>query len=228
MDIAEIDRMLEATLADGRVSRAERRALSEVFGSFADDPQALPLVRHRAFEIARRVTHRPGEPDVVTWLEDVVKLLDAARPSGTSAIAEAWFSPHDDCAARLVSLVQSSTVSLDVCVFTITDDRIARAILDAHARGVVVRIVTDNEKSEEPGSDIALFRQMRIDVRIDRSEHHMHHKFAIFDSQTLVTGSYNWTRSASEHNDENVVVTDDPRLRASFQRAFERLWDNLC
>jgi phosphatidylserine/phosphatidylglycerophosphate/cardiolipin synthase-like enzyme len=52
----------------------------------------------------------------------------------------------------------------------------------------------------------------------------MHHKFAIFDQRLLVTGSYNWTRSAAERNRENLAVTDDRRLVAAFREEFERLW----
>jgi phosphatidylserine/phosphatidylglycerophosphate/cardiolipin synthase-like enzyme len=40
----------------------------------------------------------------------------------------------------------------------------------------------------------------------------------------LLTGSFNWTRSASEVNQENVIVTDDPRLVGAFVTEFERLW----
>jgi phosphatidylserine/phosphatidylglycerophosphate/cardiolipin synthase-like enzyme len=52
----------------------------------------------------------------------------------------------------------------------------------------------------------------------------MHHKFAVIDGKTLLTGSYNWTRSAADFNEENVVVTDDPRLVSSFAAEFEKLW----
>lgn len=44
------------------------------------------------------------------------------------------------------------------------------------------------------------------------------------DRRLLVTGSYNWTRSAAERNRENLAVTDDWRLVAAFGEEFERLW----
>ena len=52
----------------------------------------------------------------------------------------------------------------------------------------------------------------------------MHHKFAVFDHSQVITGSYNWTRSAAEHNRENLVISHDPQLVEPYQRAFERLW----
>jgi phosphatidylserine/phosphatidylglycerophosphate/cardiolipin synthase-like enzyme len=56
----------------------------------------------------------------------------------------------------------------------------------------------------------------------------MHHKFAVFDGLYLVTGSYNWTRSAATHNEENIVVSSDPRLVADFKRTFDSLWTRFA
>ena len=113
---------------------------------------------------------------------------------------------------------------MDVCVFTITDDRIAACVLDAHRRGVKVRVITDNDKALDEGSDIGRIARAGIPVRQDLTEHHMHHKFAIFDRNVMLTGSYNWTRAAANFNAENVVVTNDPRLLAAFQAHYEELW----
>ncbi len=52
----------------------------------------------------------------------------------------------------------------------------------------------------------------------------MHHKFALFDERLLATGSYNWTRSAADKNQENLLVTGDPRLVTPYAELFERLW----
>ena len=112
-------------------------------------------------------------------------------------------------------------------VFTITDDRISGALAAAHQRGVKVRIVTDDEKAQDLGSDIQTLHRAGIPVVTDQGADHMHHKFAIFDARQLLTGSFNWTRSASERNLENFVVTNDAGLLRSFQKEFERLWTDL-
>ena len=62
-------------------------------------------------------------------------------------------------------VLESAKVSLDICVFTITDDRISRLLIDAHARRVNVRIITDDEKSMDSGADIQNFRNAGIHVR---------------------------------------------------------------
>ena len=116
---------------------------------------------------------------------------------------------------------------MDICVFTITDNRIADAIEKAHRRRVQIRVISDDDKAMDAGSDIDRLGRSGVPVRVDRSEHHMHHKFAIFDKTRLLTGSYNWTRSASLYNDENFLITGDAELLKAFTRMFDKLWRNF-
>ena len=89
---------------------------------------------------------------------------------------------------------------------------------------MTVRVISDNDKSLDEGSDIDALRRAGVEVRIDETEAHMHHKFALFDGVRLLNGSYNWTRSAANYNQENVVVTADRALVEAFAGEFERLW----
>ncbi|MEZ6009047.1 MAG: phospholipase D-like domain-containing protein [Planctomycetota bacterium] len=152
--------------------------------------------------------------------------VEAQQPAPTAG-AHAWFGPGPDCLGALLEAWRRVRERADVCVFTITDDRLTREIEAAVRRGVRVRIVSDDDKSEDLGSDVDRLRAAGAQVVLDASEAHMHHKFAVFDGQQLVTGSFNWTRSASEVNAENLVVTDDPRLVGAFANEFERLWQRL-
>ena len=113
---------------------------------------------------------------------------------------------------------------LDICVFTITDDRIRRDRQRPRTWGGS-RILTDDEKSQDRGSDIQFMKGKGIEIRFDQSSYHMHHKFAIFDRRSLLTGSYNWTRSAAEHNEENFLITHDKKFLKAFQNEFNRLWN---
>ena len=54
----------------------------------------------------------------------------------------------------------------------------------------------------------------------------MHNKFAVIDNRILLTGSYNWTFSANNRNDENLMVIDDPEIIEIFQNQFVNLWTN--
>ena len=143
-------------------------------------------------------------------------------------MAQAHFSPGEDCLLAIRGLLARARQTADVCVFTITDDRLAEALFDAQCRDVAVRIITDDSKADDPGSDVDRLGRAGIPVRVDRSPYHMHHKFLILDGATLLTGSYNWTRGAASDNEENRIVTDDPRLVSPFVATFDRLWLRLA
>ncbi|MCK5799918.1 MAG: endonuclease [Deltaproteobacteria bacterium] len=224
----EIDTILKATLDDQRLSRSERRALTEVFAEHAQDPQRQALFRNRAFTLAREALHDPRDKEILLWLEEVSKaLIVATRADAGPKLAEALFSPGDACRRRIIGLCGLARRRIDVCVFTITDDAIANALLKAQGRGVVVRVITDDDKMDDRGSDVVDLARAGVAVRMDHSEHHMHHKFALFDGRYLVTGSYNWTYAAANSNEENIVVSDDPRLVGAFSETFETLWETF-
>ncbi len=52
----------------------------------------------------------------------------------------------------------------------------------------------------------------------------LHHKFAVIDNRTVITGSFNWSPSAAHQNDEVLLVIDSPLLAAHFTREMDRLW----
>lgn len=223
MNRDELVAALKATLEDYRLSRSEKNALKKLVAEQAAEERERSILRSEVFEIARTELISPQSKEVLEWLEDVVKLL--VQPAQRASIeSEAVFSTQDDCAKHLQGLIGSCRKTIDVCVFTITDDRVTGALIDAHRRKVKVRIISDDEKAEDRGSDIYRIKQAGVPIKTDRDPNHMHHKFAIFDGKRLLNGSYNWTRSAALNNEENYVVTNDTKLVREFGSHFERLW----
>ena len=226
MNAAEIDALLAQTLEDRRLSRSERRALDEVLAELAPSEQQKMFLRFRAFALARSQVNDPDSAALIEWLEEVTKVLSPAPPE-EEPTAEAYFSPGSECPGKIAGLFARARTSADVCVFTITDNRISDAILEAHQRGLRLRIITDDDKSLDPGSDVARLARAGIPLRMDTSPYHMHHKFALFDREVVLTGSYNWTRGAAEYNNENFVVCRDQKLIRQFARVFDDLWKRL-
>lgn len=228
MEPKELDEILRRTLEDGKLSRGERQALGLLLEGTPLDARGKALYRSRAFEAARSAMDQPRAREVLDWLEAVLAAPGASEAAERSAsVADACFSPGEVCVQRITALLGGARRTAEICVFTITDDRIAKAVLDAHRRGVQVRIVTDNEKAYDLGSDVESLAKAGVPVAVDISPFHMHHKFALFDGKTLLTGSYNWTRGAARENEENLVVTDDPRFVAAFTKEFEHLWEKF-
>lgn len=135
------------------------------------------------------------------------------------------FSPGEDCLNDIIELIQSGEKFLDVCVFTISDNRIADELVKAFDRGVDVRIISDNEKMNDIGSDIQYLWDKGLSVKIDMSPYHMHHKFMIVDEQRVITGFYNWTKSAAQYNHENTVIIESEELSRRFSDMFSELWE---
>jgi phosphatidylserine/phosphatidylglycerophosphate/cardiolipin synthase-like enzyme len=228
MDTDELDRALRATLEDGRLSRGEKQALGEILKETPLDAQRLAQLRARAFTMAKERTTDPRALEALAWVEDFVRLSAQLEPApGAAAASRACFSPGDGCLSTILGELGRTRKTADICVFTITDDRITDAIVAAHRRGVVVRIITDNDKQFDQGSDIERLRGVGIALKVDESEHHMHHKFAVLDSASLLNGSYNWTRSAATFNEENLIVTSEAALVARFARQFTEMWQQL-
>ncbi len=52
----------------------------------------------------------------------------------------------------------------------------------------------------------------------------LHHKFAVIDNKTVITGSFNWSNAAAHTNDETLLVIHSPILAAHFTREMNRMW----
>ena len=226
MKLLDFETILRKTLDDGRLSRSERRAVATIVDDEELDRHQLAAYRNAALSVARKAIRDPRDGDVVQWLYDVLGLLTPKPPGEVRA--EALFSPGDTCLRQIVGLINGARRSIDVCVFTITDDRIAEALLEANRRHIQLRVLSDAVKTRDPGSDIDRLAAAGVPVALDTHDKFMHHKFAIFDRRTLVTGSYNWTRSAAMANNENLIVSTNTRLLTAFAEEFDRLWANYA
>ncbi len=226
MSLNEMIDVLRATFDDRRLSRGERGALKSVLVDVQLSRSDRAQLRHHAFEIASEEFERSEARESADWLYEVVKALDDVDDSadGGRASSRALFSPGDACGDQIRTQLKSARSHIEVCVFTITDDTITREIIAAAKRGVAVRVVTDDDKAGDLGSDAARLERAGVPVAYDRTGH-MHHKFAVFDRRVVINGSYNWTRSAARDNSENIVLTGDRDLVRYFGEEFERLWD---
>jgi phosphatidylserine/phosphatidylglycerophosphate/cardiolipin synthase-like enzyme len=139
----------------------------------------------------------------------------------------AYFGPEDNIRDVIIRELNQCERSLKICMFTISDNPIANAIMDAFKRNVKVSIITDDGKIFDKGSDIQMLQKGGIEVKIDSYKSLMHHKFCIIDNYKVITGSYNWTRTAAEFNNENIVITDTVKIVKSFIVEFDKLWGQM-
>lgn len=219
--------VLAESLQDLNLSRGEKAVLQHAIAGHVGDDHQVNLIRNKAFQLAHEKLVDPTSKSVLHWLEKVMNALAHQRQDSADTMAEAWFSPDAPCVSRIKQLLDRAKQKIDICVFTITDDRITDSILDAHARGVQVQVISDDDKATDIGSDVYNMKSRGIAVRTDSVPDHMHHKYALFDRKTLLTGSYNWTRSAARANQDNFIVTDHAGLVRQFSNHFDQLWKEL-
>lgn len=198
--------------------------------SFRITAEKVCTVKSNVFELQsiiisvsqKHLTNSTVHDSVFRMLHELLEIVLSAR--FTVQHSTVLFSPEDDCTEMLIDFIKSSEKKIEICVFTITDDRIANAILSAHSHRKKIRIITDQEKAYDSGSDIRKFAHAGIPVKVDITSQHMHNKFAIADDSLVLTGSFNWTRTAAEHNRENILITPDEYIVHSFVKQFNYLW----
>ena len=226
MHLKELEAILKNSLQDFRLDQDEKAVFKGLSEELMDDQ--LRFIRNKAFELGRPSVIAGGVEaiQVLNWLERVVKSIQPKQKASLIE-SEVCFSPGNSCRNKIVKLLKAASKSIDICVFTISDNKITEAILEAHQRGVAVNIISDNDKSNDRGSDIQYLQDKGVNIILDQSPHHMHHKFAIFDNRILLNGSFNWTRSATEVNEENIVVSYEPKLVSRFVEEFGNLKKEL-
>ncbi len=138
---------------------------------------------------------------------------------------EVYFSPDDHVQAALVDLLQNAQSSIEFLAFSFTSDPLSAAIRERAEAGVLVKGVMDADQMKtNRGTEYDRFRTAGLDVRLDSEHGLMHHKVMIIDGQVVVLGSYNFTASAENSNDENVLIIHDPDIAGEFMDEFQRVY----
>ncbi|NEN25351.1 DUF1669 domain-containing protein [Cryomorpha ignava] len=221
----EVIQKFKESIDDNVFTSSEKKDLKQLIVEKVLTEREMDFLRSQIFDIARENQDHLSKESLINWIEETNKLtLISSEPAN---IALAYFSPGQACKSAIITQLRAAISSIKICVFTISDNDISTEILSAHNRGIGVKILTDNDKSFDRGSDIEMLHNNNVSIKIDSTEHHMHHKFCIIDKKTLLTGSYNWTRSAADRNQENILVTQNPFLVKSFLGEFEKLSDQL-
>ncbi|MCZ4407613.1 phospholipase D-like domain-containing protein [Cryomorphaceae bacterium 1068] len=213
--------ILRDSLMDVSMTRAEKRSLREALSSASLNTNDRIKLMSEVKGLAHGQTDSAEVKNLISWMYGAFQTI--AKDNERKVWNSAFFSPGEECRDKIVNSLKSATHNIDICVFTISDDRISETIMERHNLRVPVRIISDNDKAFDRGSDLFELREKGIEIRFDPGPVHMHHKFALMDD-VLITGSYNWTRSAAHKNYENIVVSNESGLVKEFAKEFDRLW----
>lgn len=157
---------------------------------------------------------------------------EAAPALGAVALApgtaQALFSPWDDIEGAVVAAVRAARREVLVQAFSFTSRSIARALIEAKARGVDVRVTADAAETERiENGRIPDLAAAGVAVFIEDRYQSAHNKVMVIDADasggTVITGSFNWTFAAQRRNAENVlIIRGNPALARRYRDNWER------
>jgi len=138
---------------------------------------------------------------------------------------ETYFSPDDGVADVIIDLISDADESIYFMAYSFTSDDISEAIQNRAREGVSVAGVMDHSQvaSNREFGEYEVLVQAGLDVHEDGIDGLMHHKVFIIDEQIVITGSYNFSRSAEERNDENILVIYNTDIAQEFLKEFTRV-----
>lgn len=157
---------------------------------------------------------------------------------------EVWFTPNEDALGRIIEYVNDAQESLAFTIFAFTKDQIGSAFVQAHERGVDVSGVIDQSQLHSNGQYHEVYRLLTngIPVRMDGNDNsilpgdyqagggRLHSKTMLIDldgeNPVVITGSFNWSSSATLSNDEFLLVLKGPRVGQLYKTYFGQLWGN--
>jgi phosphatidylserine/phosphatidylglycerophosphate/cardiolipin synthase-like enzyme len=125
-----------------------------------------------------------------------------------------YFSPHGGCTDAIIKELNDAKSTILVQAYSFTSAPIAKGLLSAQKRGVKIEVILDkvNIGKKAEYSSATFFFNEGIPVRIDSAHSIAHNKVIIIDGETVITGSFNFTKAAEESNAENLLLIHDKKL----------------
>ena len=126
------------------------------------------------------------------------------------------FTPGGNCTEAIVHALGEAKRTVLVQAYSFTSAPIAKALLDAHKRGVQVQVILDKSQRTEKYSSADFLANQGVPTMIDANHAISHNKVMIIDGETVITGSLNFTKAAQYKNAENLLIIRDPALAAQY------------
>jgi len=131
-----------------------------------------------------------------------------------------------ECEKYIVDLINKTRSSIYVQSYHWTSMPMAKALIEAKKRGVQILVLLDKSNDANPPEAMEILLQYSIPVRIRRISGISHNKVMVLDEQILITGSYNFTKSANERNDENILIVNNKELASQYIKNWNKCNQN--
>tara|TARA_Y100000310_G_scaffold345638_2_gene467580 strand:+ start:3176 stop:4144 length:969 start_codon:yes stop_codon:yes gene_type:complete len=138
---------------------------------------------------------------------------------------ENYFCPEDQCKKKVLELLETPRHTLYFMTFSFTDPHISQKIVDL-SKSIEVKGIFEKRRENMKYEQYKFLKNQGVNIKHDTNPHILHHKVFIIDNETIITGSFNPTRSANERNDENILIIHNKLIATKFVEEFNRLWQN--
>ena len=129
-----------------------------------------------------------------------------------NTIAHIYFSPDGGCTDAIIKEIGKAKSEILIQAYSFTSKPIAQAILKAHKAGIHVEIILDKSNKSAKYSAGVFTAHMEIPTFIDAEHAIAHNKIMIIDKETVIMGSFNFTKAAEEKNAENLLILKSKEL----------------
>lgn len=125
---------------------------------------------------------------------------------------QVYFSPNGGCTEAIIREIEKAKTEILVKAYSFTSQPIAKALLSAHKRGIKVQAILDRSQRSKKYTSATFMANVGIPTYIDQAHAIAHNKVMIIDQETVITGSFNFTRAAEERNAENLLIIKSKEL----------------
>jgi phosphatidylserine/phosphatidylglycerophosphate/cardiolipin synthase-like enzyme len=123
-----------------------------------------------------------------------------------------YLTPSGGCTDAIVKEINNAKSEILVQAYSFTSAPIAKALVQAHKRGVKVEAILDKSQRSEKYSSATFLANSNIPTFIDAAQAIAHNKIVIIDQSTVITGSLNFTRAGEERNAEHLLIIKSKEL----------------
>lgn len=146
----------------------------------------------------------------------------ATSISLSSNSCSVFFSPRGGCTEAVIKELNQAKSTVLVQAYSFTSAPIAKALVDAHKRGVKVDVILDKSQRTANYSSADFVAHAGIRTLIDAKHSIAHNKIIIVDGETVITESFNFTKAAEEHNAENLLILKDEALAKRYTENWKK------
>ena len=137
---------------------------------------------------------------------------------------ENYFSPEDKVRREIISEIKEAKIGIDFMAFSFTITDIAEAMVRRMEKSVRVRGLFEKRSSGGAYARDNFLAASGAEIHFDRNPNTMHHKVIVIDGETVITSSYNFSKSAESKNDENLLILHSEELAKKYVKEFESLF----